>query len=193
MTAPTLDRPRADQAPPARLRVPGPKALQWMIVGLLVAGFVSFLVKGADEPADPFLRSAGRVPVEGFGEIAYRINRTAQSTRCALLAQTAMQQSRGLSGRSDLSGFDGMLFAYPNDVTAGVPTRNVSLALSTAFFDVGGRFISSSDSEACPDSADCPSPMPSAPYRYALQVPKGALAGLGVEPGAVISVGGPCP
>ncbi|MFP5317949.1 MAG: DUF192 domain-containing protein [Acidimicrobiia bacterium] len=176
-----------------RVPVPSTRTLQWLIVGLLVAGFVSFVVKGADQPADPFLRVASRQPVEGYGEIAYRVNRTAQATRCAILAQSAMQQSRGLYGRSDLAGYDGLMFFFPADVTAGVPTRNTGLALSTAFFDSGGRFLTAVDSEPCDDRADCPAPAPPGPYRYALQVARGALPSLGIEEGAVLSVGGPCP
>ena len=175
------------------VRLPSTRTLQWLIVGLLVAGFVSFVVKGADQPADPFLRVASRQPVEGYGEIAYRVNRTAQATRCAILAQSAMQQSRGLYGRSDLAGYDGLMFFFPADVTAGVPTRNVGMSLSTAFFDAGGRFRSAVDTDACDDRADCPSPAPSGPYRYALQVAKGTLPSMGIEAGAVLSVGGPCP
>lgn len=173
--------------------LPSTRTLQWAVVVVLVAGLLSFLVKGANLPADPYLREAAREPVEGFGEIAYRINRTAPATRCAILAQSAMQQSRGLAGHSDLSGYDGMLFAFPNDVTAGVPTRNVGLALSVAFFDAGGRFISSTDTPPCGDGTDCAAPAPARPYRYALQAPQGALPGLGAEEGAVLSVGGPCP
>lgn len=177
----------------AHRRLPSTRTLQWAIVAVLVAGLVSFVVKGADEPADPFLRTASRQPVEGFGEIAYRVNRTAQSTRCAILAQSAMQQSRGLAGRGDLSGYDGMMFTFPSDVTIGVPTRNTAIALTTAFFDAGGRFMSATDTEPCGDRADCPAPSPSGSYRYALQVAKGNLPSLGIEAGAVLSVGGPCP
>ena len=176
-----------------RIRHISYETLKWGIVALLVAGLLSFVVKGADEPADPSLRTAARTPVEGFGEIAYRVSRTPQSTRCAILAQNAMQQTRGLAGRSDLSGYDGMLFVHPADVTAAIPTRNTGLALSTAFFDAGGRFMSSSDTEPCADRVDCPTVTPSAPYRYAIQVAQGGLGGLGIEAGAVLSVGGPCP
>lgn len=176
-----------------RLRLPSTRTLQWVIVGLLVAGLVGFVVKGADEPADPFLRTASRQPLEGYGEIAYRVNRTAQATRCAILAESAMQQSRGLSGRSDLAGYDGMMFVFASDVTTGIPTRSTGLALSTAFFDLGGRFVSATDTEPCDDRPDCPAPSPTGAYRYALQVAKGALPSLGIEPGATLSVGGPCP
>lgn len=177
----------------SRSRILSTQTLKWLVVALLVAGFLSFVVKGADEPADPVLRAAERQPVEGFGEIAYRVNRTAQSTRCAILAQTAMQQSRGLSGRSELAGYDGMLFVLPADVSTPIPTRNVGLAVTTAFFDAGGRFMSSTDNESCPDRVDCPTASPPGPYRYAIQVPRGGLGALGIEAGSVLSVGGPCP
>ncbi len=171
----------------------GARAVRWLNLAVLGAGLVAFVVKGADQPADPYLGDLARRPAEGFGEIAYRVNRTAESTRCALLAEAAMQHSRGLNGQPDLGGYDGMLFLFPADTRLGIPTRNTALALSTAFFDAGGRFVSSADSEPCPDRADCPAVTSASPFRYALQVPKGDLGPLGVQAGSVISVGGPCP
>ena len=34
------------------------------------------------------------------------------AARCALLAATVQQQNQGLMGRTDLSGYDGMLFRF---------------------------------------------------------------------------------
>ena len=176
-----------------RLRFPpSPRAQQWMIVVLLVSGVLSLLVKGANGPADPFFRTARRVPIDGFGEIAYRISGTPQGTRCALLAQTAMQQARGLQNQRDLAGYDGMLFAFPADTSTRFFMKDTPLALTVAWFDTGGRFIGTTDMEPCLDRVDCPSYAARAPFRYALQVPKGTLGSLGVGPGTVISVGGPC-
>lgn len=179
------DRRRAPRFPP------GPGAQQWMIVVLLVAGVVSLVVKGADSPADPFFRTEGRAPVEGFGEIAFRVD-TVEAVRCALLAQTALQQSRGLMGRTDLGGYDGMLFAFPADTTTRFFMRATPLALSIAWFDAGGRYLAATDMEPCDDRPDCPDYPPPGPYRYALEVPQGSLPALGVGPRSVLSVGGPC-
>lgn len=193
--------PRSPPAPPSpsparrprrRLPTPSTRVLQWMIVVLLVAGGVSFIVKGADGPADPYLSMPVRQPVAGFGEIAYRVNRLPMASRCALLAQTAQQQGQGLMNQRSLSGYDGMLFVFTTDSTAQFFMKDTPLPLSVAWFDYGGRFVSSADMEPCLDKPTCPTYAAAAPYRYALEVPKGGLAALGVGSGAVISVGGPC-
>lgn len=198
MTAPApaperLRRPKnlheRDRRP---IRLPGPRALQWMIVLLLVVGGVSCVVKGADKPADPVLREATRTPLSGFGEIAYRISSLPAATRCALLAQTTEQHGKGLMHVTDLGGYDGMLFAFPEDTTSSFYMKNTPMPLSIAWFDSGGRFVSSTDMEPCLDRPECPLYNAEGKYRYALEVPRGGLPALGIGPGAVISVGGPC-
>lgn len=175
-----------------RVRPPGPRALQWMIVLLLVAGGVSCVVKGADEPADPVLRDATRQPLSGFGEIAYRVSTLPAATRCALLAQTAEQQGKGLMHVTDLGGYDGMLFAFSADTTSSFYMKDTPMPLSIAWFDSGGRFVSATDMEPCLDKPQCPVYNATGTYRYALEVPRGGLPPLGIGAGAVLSVGGPC-
>jgi uncharacterized membrane protein (UPF0127 family) len=177
---------------PWRTRVPGAKAQQWMVVVLLLAAGCGFVVKGADKPADPVLREPTRQAVEGFGEIAYRVNRLPAATRCALLAQTEAQQSRGLMNRRDLAGYDGMLFLFANETNGAFWMKDTPLPLSIAFFDSGGRFVSSSDMDPCIGQPNCTLYTATGPYRYALEVPRGQLDELGIGSGAVISVGGPC-
>lgn len=174
------------------LKVPGPRALQWMIVVLLVVGGVSCVVKGADEPADPVLREATRQPITGFGEIAYRINTMPAATRCALLAETAEQHGKGLMRVTDLGGYDGMLFVFSSDTTSSFYMKDTPMPLSIAWFDSGGRFVSATDMEPCLNQAQCPLYNAPGTYRYALEVPRGGLEALGVGAGSVISVGGPC-
>ena len=192
---PKLKKPKNLHERDRRFRLrfpPGPRAQQWMIVVLLLAGVVSLVVKGANGPADPYFRTAGRVPIPGFGEISYRISATPQGTRCAILAQNAQQQGQGLMGRSDLAGYDGMLFVFPTDTTVRFFMKDVSLPLTIAWFDNGGRFLSSADMEPCLDKPECPSYGAPSAFRYALEVPRGGLGSLGVGTGTVISVGGPC-
>jgi len=184
-SAPAQSKPRGG------LPVPGARALQWLIVVLLVAGGVAFIAKGADKPADPHL-VATREPITGFGEIAYRVNRAPDTSRCALLAQSALQQEQGLMNQSNLRGYDGMLFVFPADTTVSFYMKDTPLPLSIAWFDTAGRFVSSTDMEPCLDKPDCPTYSAAAPYRYALEVPKGGLGALSIGDGSVISVGGPC-
>src|SRR4051794_7992681 len=91
-------------AKPKRGR-PSTRVLTWAVVALLAAGGLAFIVKGANKPNDPTFANAQRSPVAGFGEIAYRINKTAQQSRCALLAQNDQQRGQGLMNRTDLAGY----------------------------------------------------------------------------------------
>ena len=44
----------------------------------------------------------------------------------------------------------------------------------------------------CADRPDCPTYPAGRPFRYALEVPRGGLAQLGVGPGAQLAVGAGC-
>lgn len=133
----------------------------------------------------------------GFGEVAFTITpaRGASATAaefCALLAESERQRARGLMGRRDLAGYDGMLFRFDADTTAAFYMRNVPVALSIAWFTADGRFVSSTDMAPCPDQEGCPTYAPARPYRLALEVLQGGLDRLGVAEGSVLTVGGAC-
>ncbi|MFP5317818.1 MAG: DUF192 domain-containing protein [Acidimicrobiia bacterium] len=134
-----------------------------------------------------------RQPVDGFGTVAYRVSTTPAAARCALLADSALARARGLMNRTDLAGFDGMLFVFQSDTTGGFWMKDTPLPLSIAWFDSAGRFVSSADMEPCLNrGSDCPSYSARGPYRYALEVPQGGLGELGIGPGAVLTLGEPC-
>lgn len=138
------------------------------------------------------LAPASRTPVAGFGEVAYRVSGS-MALRCALLAETAAQRSRGLMNQTSLSGYDGMLFVFESDTRGAFWMKDTPLPLSIAWFDASGRLVSTADMEPCLGGGDCPLYPPTGPYRYALEVAQGGLAPLGVEPGSTITIGGACP
>ena len=186
------------------------RLLAWAIVVMFVLGFLSFIAKGANGPPDPYLKPlapgetapasassvAGgatgpvRTPLPGYGEIAFRVS--SGPKHCGILAETPAQQSRGLQTRTDLGGYDGMLFVFPSDTTVTFYMRNTPLPLSIAWFDSAGRFVSSADMIPCADRPGCPTYAAERAYRYALEVPRGGLPGLGVGTGSTIAVGGGC-
>lgn len=168
----------------------------WVTVTLLVSGLVAWVVMGADEPPDPRLEQGSRVA--GFGQVAFRIRPgpgtgVTSAQYCALLAESPDQVARGLMNRRDLAGYDAMVFRFRDDSTSPFYMRNVPMALSVAWFDAAGRFVSSADMAPCGNREDCPLYSPARPYRFALEVPRGGLSRLGVGPGAVLDVGGSCP
>ncbi len=173
----------------------GVRLLHWAVVALMIGGLAACVATGANRPSDPRLEGRqSRVP--GFTEVAFDVRPapgTAHSSgaNCALLAETPAQVQRGLMDRQDLAGYDGMVFRFSEDNTAGFYMRNVPVPLTVAWFDAAGRFVSSTDMTTCPDQ-DCPTYHPTGPYRYALEVLKGGLGRLGVGPGSTIEVGGAC-
>lgn len=178
------------------------RLLAWAIAAVFVLGLLAFIAKGADQPADPYLKPApagssvpavavpGRTPVSGFGEVSFRV--ASGPELCALLARTSAQQARGLMARTDLAGHVGMLFVFEGDTNETFYMRNTPMPLSIAWFDSAGRLVSTADMAPCPDRPNCKTYTAARAYRYALEVPQGGLGGLGVGPGAAISVGGGC-
>lgn len=188
------------------------KVLRWAVIGLLVVGGVAFLVKGANRPPDPSLEPApapagagagggsNRSPFGDFAEIAFRVQggsaaaaADAAGVRCALLADTEARQQLGLMNRTNLGGYDGMIFRFAADTSVAFYMKDTPLPLSIAFFDGAGRYVSGADMAPCLGQATCPTYSAARPYRLALEVPQGALPGLGVGPGARLVTTEPCP
>lgn len=184
------------------------RVLLWVAIGLLGLGVWAFIVRGSDQPADPYFATASSLPpgvdppgdparelLAGFDEIAITVQPADGSPLlawCLLAALQAEQRSRGLMEVTDLKGYPGMLFAYDRDVQSGFWMRNTPMPLSIAWFDAAGTLVSASDMAPCDDRDDCPSYGPTGPYRTAIEVPQGQLATLGIQPGATITVGGSC-
>ncbi|HUP70422.1 MAG TPA: DUF192 domain-containing protein [Acidimicrobiales bacterium] len=176
--------------------------LGWSIVLVLLSGIGAFLAVGANGPPDPRLESPGSPPqavgVLEFGEIAFRVTPAratglpATTERCALLADTEVERQKGLMGRSDLGDYDAMIFRFEADTMGTFYMRNVPMALSIAWFDASGRFVSSADMTPCPDQEGCPQYPPAGSYRFALEVQKGGLERLGVATDSVLTLGGAC-
>lgn len=187
------------------LRVAVPVAVVLVIVVLVM--------QGANRPADPYFGATApaalvhepgsgatasspehRVPVPGFGEVAFRVDASnaafaarTVARRCALLAATETQRTQGLMGRSDLSGYDGMLFRHDSDLNLSFVMTDTIIPLTVAFFDSDGRFISSTDMVPCL-AQPCPGYPPPRPYRMAMEVPQGRLPSLGIESGSRLVV-----
>ncbi len=165
------------------------------LVLVVVAAGAVWVSRGADGPADPtLLPAAGRAPVDGFGQIGFRIEgaESSSAARCALLARTVEQRAQGLMHRRDLAGHDGMLFEFETESTGDFWMKDTPLPLSIAWFDSSGRFVSASDMQPCLNQPECPTYPPTGPYRYALEVPRGGLPSLGIGPGSRLVVTGPC-
>ena len=172
--------------------------LRWVISVVIVFGLIGCVVKGADNPPDPYLASSGpRTPLEGFGETKVSVERAGNFFEwCLLLAASDQQRARGLMQVTDpkLGGYDGMLFHYDVDTTENFWMRNTPMPLSIAYLDKDGHLVSTSDMAPCEDRDDCPNYPPAGPYRFTIEVPQGRLPALGIQEGATVrEQGGPCP
>ncbi|HEX3622993.1 MAG TPA: DUF192 domain-containing protein [Acidimicrobiales bacterium] len=174
--------------------------VRWAVIAVVVLGGLAFVVKGANRPANPSLKPATqplqRTHFGDFGEIAFTISggaAQAAAIRCALLADTEAQQELGLMNRTDIGGYDGMLFRFQSDTTVSFYMKDTPLPLSIAFFDGSGQFVSTTDMPPCVDRPSCPLYNAARPYRYALEVPEGALPRLGIGPGTRLVTAGACP
>lgn len=179
------------------------RLFRWAVLAVLVVGGLFVLSLSANGPKDPTLRPAegqvslNRAPFGDFREIGFRIvgGTAAQATaaRCALLAETDAQKGLGLMNRSDLGGYDGMLFKFSEDTQTTFYMKDTPLPLSIAFFDAAGQFVSTADMAPCIHQPSCPTYSADRPYRWALEVPQGALPRLSIGPGTRLVAGGPCP
>ena len=102
------------------------------------------------------------------------------------VADSEPLRRRGLMGITELGGLDGMVFVFPSDTETGFWMRDTPMALDIAFFDAAGRFVDAFTMDPC-RGPPCPVYRSSAPYRYALEAPRGRLASVGAD--SVLTVG----
>ena len=170
----------------------------------------AFFARGADRPADPTLGQPAdggevspdelpgapdRVLLEGFDEVALRVQAADGSflAWCLLAALNAQQRAQGLMEVTDLQGYSGMAFVYEDDVQNAFHMRDTPMPLSIAWVAADGSVVTIADMEPCAADDDaCPTYAPTGPYRYAIEVPQGGLAELGITEGATVGVGGSC-
>lgn len=184
------------------------KLLLAVALVLVGAGVWAFVLRGADGPADPSLGATvgegtaepslpgdpERVPLEGFEEVAVSVEQADGSLLawCLLAALGQEQRARGLMEVTDLQGYSGMAFVYEEDVENAFYMRNTPMPLSIAWIAADGTVVSTADMEPCDDQDGCPTYPPAGPYRYAIEVPQGALPDLGITESATVRVGGTC-
>jgi uncharacterized membrane protein (UPF0127 family) len=178
---------------------PRDRSILWILrvsVAILVLGVGVFLVRGVSRTKRPRVDANGATPsrIAGFDQIGFSV-RSADGTashHCGLLALTTAQQDRGLMNRTDLAGYDGMLFQFVEPTTTQFYMKDTLIALSIAWFDATGHLVSATDMTPCGSATVCPLYAAAAPYTVALEVPKGGLGHVGVGPGATLTVGGSC-
>ena len=80
-----------------------------------------------------------------------------------------------------------MIFVFDADSTGGFWMKSTLIPLSIAFADSTGAVVGTADMDPCPSTTkDCPVTRPGSPYRYAVEVPSGALEQVGLTDGATL-------
>ena len=168
--------------------------LRWAAVAVLVLSLLALVVQGAGTTKRPSLDGATGSRVTGFAQIAFTVRSATGTNRrfCGLLALTAAQQDRGLMNRTNLAGYDGMVFQFAQPTTVEFYMKDTVIPLSIAWFDANGSFVSSTDMTPCPSQDDCKLYAAASPYTDALEVPEGGLGRLGIGTGTALTVGGSC-
>ncbi|MEO7556433.1 MAG: DUF192 domain-containing protein [Acidimicrobiales bacterium] len=177
----------------------------WAVIGsVLGAALVAFLLRGADQPKDPFLLPPGdttppadttpspssRSKLAGFDETTISVTLPSGQVLdwCVLLATSEAQHEQGLMNVTDstLGGYDGMLFAFSADVSVSFYMKDTPMPLSIAFIGADGSVVGRRDMAPCLGQATCPLYGPDGPYRTALEVPQGGLTRLGIDDDATV-------
>ena len=113
-----------------------------------------------------------------------------EATLAVEIADAAGDRERGLGGRATLPSGCGMLFRYPAPVRNAFWMRGMAFPLDIAFADGDGRIVEVVTLEPCAVDP-CPTHVPAAPYRMALEVGAGTLAALGIGVGDLLVVSPP--
>jgi uncharacterized membrane protein (UPF0127 family) len=174
--------------------------LRWAVGLVFIAGLASCMEEGADAPADPVLgapiTSVTAAPSElaaRFGSVMVQILTAGGQVLelCLLHADTPEERSRGLMEVADLEGHDGMLFANEAPVDNPFIMVDTVMPLSITWWQADGSFLSATDMTPCTeaDPAACPRYPAGGAYRWAIEVPQGALADAAIGDGARLAVG----
>jgi uncharacterized membrane protein (UPF0127 family) len=100
--------------------------------------------------------------------------------RCLLfvIADSPTERGQGLKGRSDLGGYDAMLFVNHADSSASYTMAGVPVPLDIGWYDRRGRLVDTAEMDPCPEGGQrCPLYSADGPYRFAVETARGELAG----------------
>jgi stage II sporulation protein D len=166
------------------------------------------VVGGPSAVSDPvFLAARARVwpsglqhsRVEGFHEVGFVVQPNASDPTgavfrgCGPWADTPERRAQGMRGRTDLAGYDAMVFTVDPPSFDPFTMEGVPVALEIDWFGAGHRWIGEASMAPCPAGQACPLYPAPAPWRVALESPTGSATDSASSAGAEVLVGGSCP
>lgn len=146
------------------------------VLGVLTACGTSSSVPGGAPGADLSAFSVQRVQIDGMPFEVWLADAPALRAQ-GLMNARADQLAPAADGAPR-----GMLFSFPTDATPGFFMRSTYVPLDLAFFLASGVLLEVHPLEPFDENLV----VPSAPIRYALEVPRGTLAAQGIGPGATL-------
>lgn len=145
-----------------------------------------------DDTATDLVEVPTRNAIPPFGTASFRVG-ASPTEYCALLAATPEAQQQGMQNRTNLGGYDAMVFAFPADTTVAFINHFVPVDLDIGWYDANGTLVDFTTMDKCPDGVNCPTYAARSMYRYAVETLAGGLAGLGLtDAGATLTVTGGC-
>ena len=136
------------------------------------------------EPGTPLAEALDRASAaqapwgEGWTEALIAANERCMTV---IVADTDNERHQGLRDVTDFGKYDGMLFVFPEDVSAQFTMANTPTPLDIDWYRADGTYVSSAQMTPCPEGSDntCPLYAATDEYRYALETMQGNGAGGG--------------
>lgn len=158
----------------------------------LVIGTIVVIVQTFQSDSDSASLSKvnEREAIPPFGSARFTVG-SSTATKYALVASTRAAHQQGMQNRSDLGGYDAMIFAFAADQTVSFINHFVPIDLDIGWYDARGVLVDFTRMDKCPDGVDCPTYSAKGPFRYAVETPAGGLSALGLTAsGATLHVVG---
>lgn len=86
------------------------------------------------------------------------------------IAVTEQERASGLSFRTNLGTYEGMLFVFPEDTTTSFWMKDMNMPLDIIFVDSSGFIVDIKENNEPCNKSYCPSIASSQKYRYVLEV-----------------------
>jgi len=103
---------------------------------------------------------------------------------CLLVADTDATRRQGLSDRDSLSPYDGMLFVFDREGPHRFWMKDTTIPLDLVPLSDAGVLGRPIPMEPCPGGTVCPEYGPDTPYSGALELGRGYLTTVGIDPAA---------
>ncbi|MER3396035.1 MAG: hypothetical protein C4318_01025 [Acidimicrobiia bacterium] len=160
-------------------------------MGLVGGGLIVLGVAAAVAASMASKSTAKPTSTSPFAETAMLLG--GHSFLCLEVADTPEARVEGLSGRSNIGAFDGMIFLFPDSTPseASFWMKDTYFPLDLIFVGLDGRVADVRTMAPC-ERDDCPLYSPHSPYLFAIELPAGHAEQFGLVRGVEVRLGGGC-